>query len=45
MCIPCGDTLAVMKKIDLEVITAQHVNQDELEGQVHLDKVKKYIYQ
>lgn len=29
-----------MKKIDLEVITT-HVNLEELEGQVHLDKVKK----
>lgn len=41
MCILCGDTLAVMKKIDQEVITAQHVNLEELEGQVQLDKVKK----
>lgn len=30
-----------MKKIDQEVITAQHVNLEELEGKVQLDKVKK----
>lgn len=40
MCILFVDALAVIMKIDLEVITA-HVNLEELKGQVHSYKKKK----